>query len=231
MSDPFCQNQSQYYLAELYPLQYRVLYSVGSVVSDFYLTGGTALSHFYLQHRFSDDLDFFVNRIDGFKNQVQSVFKQLRDDHISFDVGSQYEDFVSILAREKQTVLKIDFVNDVAAHFGGFHSNRLFPKIDSWQNILSNKICALSRLEAKDFVDIIFIAKSFPFNWEEMISNAREKDEWVEPVSVSELFKGMPLELLKPIKWMQPVDYHLIYDTLKVISKDVLLGRSNSLLT
>ena len=25
----------------------------------FYFTGGTALSHYYLQHRYSDDLDFF----------------------------------------------------------------------------------------------------------------------------------------------------------------------------
>lgn len=27
----------------------------------FYLTGGTALWHFYLNHRYSEDLDFFVN--------------------------------------------------------------------------------------------------------------------------------------------------------------------------
>jgi hypothetical protein len=29
--------------------------------TDFYLTGGTALSRVYLHHRFSDDLDLFVN--------------------------------------------------------------------------------------------------------------------------------------------------------------------------
>lgn len=28
---------------------------------EFYLTGGTALSAFYLQHRLSEDLDFFTN--------------------------------------------------------------------------------------------------------------------------------------------------------------------------
>jgi hypothetical protein len=27
---------------------------------EFFLTGGTALSAFYLQHRYSDDLDFFT---------------------------------------------------------------------------------------------------------------------------------------------------------------------------
>jgi len=30
-------------------------------LNRFYLTGGTAVSRAYLQHRFSDDLDLFVN--------------------------------------------------------------------------------------------------------------------------------------------------------------------------
>lgn len=29
------------------------------LASHFYFSGGTALSHYYLQHRFSEDLDFF----------------------------------------------------------------------------------------------------------------------------------------------------------------------------
>ena len=34
--------------------------SQSKVITDtFYLTGGTALSEFYLQHRLSEDLDFF----------------------------------------------------------------------------------------------------------------------------------------------------------------------------
>ncbi|MDR1421550.1 MAG: nucleotidyl transferase AbiEii/AbiGii toxin family protein, partial [Coriobacteriales bacterium] len=37
---------------------------VQSCKTPFYLTGGTALSRIYYAHRFSDDLDFFVNRCD-----------------------------------------------------------------------------------------------------------------------------------------------------------------------
>jgi predicted nucleotidyltransferase component of viral defense system len=33
--------------------------SVPSFVNHFYFTGGTALAKYYLQHRFSEDLDFF----------------------------------------------------------------------------------------------------------------------------------------------------------------------------
>ncbi|MCX6791217.1 MAG: nucleotidyl transferase AbiEii/AbiGii toxin family protein [Candidatus Gribaldobacteria bacterium] len=35
------------------------------ICQNFYLTGGTALAEFYLQHRFSEDLDFFSeNEVD-----------------------------------------------------------------------------------------------------------------------------------------------------------------------
>jgi len=33
-----------------------------AVCEHFYLTGGTALAEFYLEHRFSEDLDFFSER-------------------------------------------------------------------------------------------------------------------------------------------------------------------------
>ena len=47
----------------LTPNQHRLLeYAAKSptVAEHFYLTGGTALAEFYLQHRVSEDLDFFT---------------------------------------------------------------------------------------------------------------------------------------------------------------------------
>lgn len=41
--------------------------------------------------------------------------------------------------------LKIDLVNDVEAHFGEFIYSKELGKIDSLENILSNKISALFR--------------------------------------------------------------------------------------
>ncbi len=49
------------YFDLLYPFQDEVLRVVSGLETDFYLTGGTAASRGYLNHRFSDDLDFFVN--------------------------------------------------------------------------------------------------------------------------------------------------------------------------
>ncbi len=55
-----------YYNFQLYPLQDKVLNILSEADHHFYLTGGTALSRQYLHHRYSDDLDFFLNRENDF---------------------------------------------------------------------------------------------------------------------------------------------------------------------
>ncbi|MGD2089262.1 MAG: nucleotidyl transferase AbiEii/AbiGii toxin family protein [Candidatus Aminicenantes bacterium] len=74
----------QYY-KELYVIQDAVFKIVEAY--DFYLTGGTALSRFYLNHRYWDDLDFFVHQkeaieelmvFDLLKTFPAHMFKQIR---------------------------------------------------------------------------------------------------------------------------------------------------------
>ena len=55
-------NLPVFYFDTLYPLQDRVLNIVKKLDTGFYLTGGTASSRGYLQHRFSDD--FIVRLFD-----------------------------------------------------------------------------------------------------------------------------------------------------------------------
>lgn len=47
----------------LTPLHKKTLAAIGqtTLADSFYLTGGTALSAFYLEHRYSVDLDFFTS--------------------------------------------------------------------------------------------------------------------------------------------------------------------------
>ena len=49
-----------FYTGTLYPFQDEVLQVVDQSETEFYLSGGTAASRGYLQHRFSDDLGLFV---------------------------------------------------------------------------------------------------------------------------------------------------------------------------
>jgi predicted nucleotidyltransferase component of viral defense system len=67
-----------HYLNSLYPLQDSVLNLLGKVSGAFYLTGGTALGRFYLNHRFSDDLDFFLNRALDFQSQTELAIEELK---------------------------------------------------------------------------------------------------------------------------------------------------------
>jgi predicted nucleotidyltransferase component of viral defense system len=60
-----------HYLNSLYPLQDSVLNTLSKLKIDFYLTGGTALGRHYLKHRYSDDLDFFLNRALDFQTQTE----------------------------------------------------------------------------------------------------------------------------------------------------------------
>ena len=50
----------------LYAVQDDLMKIVQDQEVDFYLTGVTALSRCYLNHRYSDDLDFFVNEAPDF---------------------------------------------------------------------------------------------------------------------------------------------------------------------
>jgi|GEM_PF-2304594 len=52
-----------WYQNKLYPLQDTVCASIAEAKGslELYLTGGTCLSRCYLDHRYSDDLDFFYH--------------------------------------------------------------------------------------------------------------------------------------------------------------------------
>jgi predicted nucleotidyltransferase component of viral defense system len=45
---------------QMQKLQGKALKILADKIDDFYLTGGTALSQFYFQHRISEDLGFFT---------------------------------------------------------------------------------------------------------------------------------------------------------------------------
>ena len=63
----------EYYQDRLFPLQDKVLCLLQEVESPFYLTGGTALSRCYLYHRYSDDLDLFLNDDPNFKAHCNDI--------------------------------------------------------------------------------------------------------------------------------------------------------------
>jgi predicted nucleotidyltransferase component of viral defense system len=176
----------KYYTHDLYPFQDLVLKLIMEVDNTFYLTGGTALGRHYLKHRYSDDLDLFVNREKNFKQLSNKIISQLKDNFSEIEIALLSENFARIFIHNEENPLKIEFVNDVLFHIGEIQLATFFHRVDSWENILSNKICALSRDEAKDVADLIFLSMKNTFTWETMINYAREKDTWVNEIEVSQ---------------------------------------------
>lgn len=219
-----------YYQNTLYPLQDKVLEIVGKLPVGFYLTGGTALSRGYLHHRYSDDLDFFVNGVSDFKVQVNTVIKALGNAGHRIDTSVADDGFARIFVFEDERSLKLDFVNDVPFRAGTSVFTPLFIKTDNLNNILSNKVTALGRYATKDVVDIVYICESFKFNWEAVMNDAAEKDLWVNPINVTQVLDQFPFEKLLEINWMiESPSADWFSSRINQIIADILDGSENSL--
>jgi len=219
----------KYYQNRVFPFQDKILQVIQEMKVPFYLTGGTALSRCYLNHRYSDDLDLFVNADPDFKTYCERVIKSMKEmPGWELQVGTVAETFVRLMLEKEGTILKIDFVNDIEFHWGGFEQCAIYNRVDNWRNILSNKFCALSRRDVKDLVDILFIAKTYHFNWEEVLDEAKQKDLWADPIEICKIIKECPLELFHSIKWISPEDIEELYLSLRGLHDDIFWGRDNS---
>lgn len=102
-----------------YIIQNSVLELMKPVLNGFYLTGGTALGRVYLNHRFSEDLDFFVNADPNFKNKLNPIEKKLHDTFsLLHEQTVSYEDFTWFYIESEVVSLKIEFINDVLYRCG-----------------------------------------------------------------------------------------------------------------
>ncbi len=231
----------KYYEESLYPFQDGILNIVKRIDVPFYLTGGTALSRFYSPVRYSDDLDFFVNRDPEFSKWSERLYTELEIESrqesfaVLYDRVVRYEDYVQLFVEQKSNhdkgvILKIDLVNDVAAHYGNIEWDDTLGRVDSWRNILSNKVSALYRVEAKDVIDLWALSRIKAFNWAEIMREACSKEAGLDPVVLYDLLKSFPREELSAIKWIGqgPVEDSILCD-LSVMADEVFEGVENSL--
>ncbi len=222
--------QKDYYQNTLYPLQDKVLSVTSALPVDFYLTGGTALSRAYLHHRYSDDLDFFVNDSKQFKIQMQHILAGFKNAALNFSVIILDDGFARLQVNEGKASLKLDFVNDVTFRCGSLVSTELFLRTDNIENILSNKISALGRYAAKDLIDIIYICGVHAFDWEKIMADAQLKDVWVNEVEVARMIEQFPISKIDEINWIgSPPASAWISERIAVILGDIITGKRNSL--
>lgn len=131
------------------------LITLPEISNNFFLTGGTALSVFYLHHRKSNDIDLFSIDPQDISQIGFQIIRMWPGDIVTINQSSH---FMSILFQN----VKVDFVIDPVSkienrpkyRFENGHS----LQIDTLTNIVSNKFCTLvSRTEPKDFIDFFYI--------------------------------------------------------------------------
>lgn len=214
----------------LYRLQDKVFHALTGYYGTLYLTGGTVLGRFYLNHRYSDDMDWFTHADNSFKNTVSKI-RTVIEMHFMTGKGSPvlYDDFIRIWIRDDHCELKIEFVNDVPARWGEIHIVNNIP-VDNPGNILSNKLSAIvGRDEPKDVFDIISISQNFSFNWGKVFEQSARKTIVAEQ-NVAERLATFPSELLSKNPWLfQSLNHKDIKNHLEIIADDFLFARDNSL--
>ena len=163
----------------LTPQQRSLLSAVGCspLGQDFFLTGGTALAAFYLEHRYSVDLDFFTANpaaVAQVPATMQAIAARLGA-QVAFTriLGTFLECFVRLPDGER---LELDFAQDTPYRLEPtrYHAE-LGIQIDNPTDIACNKLSALfDRAEPKDFVDVYFVSREMiPF--EQLVALTRQK--------------------------------------------------------
>jgi len=220
---------SRYYEESLYPIQDGVLRVISRSGTDFFLTGGTALSRAYYNHRYSDDLDFFVNQSQSFSEQLDTVLDLLSDNGYAWSTNEGYirsESYAALYVRKNSDVLlKLDFVNDTVPLFGEIIATDLFYRTDSVINILSNKLSAIYRYAPKDVADIREIALRESVDWAQAIQDARQKEAGIELTYISQILAGIPKKEFESIAWVKKPSWEEFREDINRIVYDMLAGQ------
>ncbi len=141
----------------------------------FRLTGGTALSAFYLEHRVSEDLDFFSSEKVPFYS-LERVLKAM-DCVSEISYTKKYDRNLFQIKLQDASPLKVEFTFYPLKNIEGLHSIERI-RVDSFLDIVVNKICAIAdRRDVKDFVDLYWALKKGNLSLSRLMDLAEKKCE------------------------------------------------------
>jgi len=216
-------NISAFYFDVLYPFQDHVIQAINQADTEFYLTGGTAASRGYLQHRFSDDLDYFVNDDNRFGLWVERIIQALNRDW-RCEVLMKEERFARLNLVQKNISLKIEMINDVPARVGNIQNHSILGRLDSAENILANKVTALlDREEPKDLADIWGFCCQKNLSLQTAITEAQSKAAGVFPADLGRVLCSVQKEDWESIRWIQAPPAEIFISQLNQLGESLLL--------
>lgn len=148
------------------------------ILKNFYLSGGTALSSWYLHHRESYDLDFFTDRpFDGEKiaQWIKQNEKQL--DYQMLAVDDDFGFYTFMFRYQDNTRFKVDFSHYTSRRLTkGVYWKGL--EIDSMYEIAVNKVHTIrTRPRERDYIDLYCILKQTNWTIDKLLTDADRKFE------------------------------------------------------
>lgn len=162
-----------------------------TIVRDFYWTGGTVLSEFYLQHRDSEDIDLFTEGNEVQIGPINSLIKK-----IGGVIGAKKISYTQYFGLHTYTY-ELDEESKLKVDFNYYPFTRLKKggdfnglRYDSVLDIAVNKIETIAqRIRSRDFIDLYMIIKKYNFAIPQLIKIARSKfDHYTDPVQLAGKF-------------------------------------------
>lgn len=172
----------------------------------FFLTGGSALGLFYLDHRRSYDLELFTSdEVEG--KELQNLFlwvaAEIGADCQVLRTAPDFHRFRLVRGEERELV---DAVVDRAPQLDEQKATFDGIRVDTLREIIANKLTILlSRSEVKDVVDLYFLEQA---SHDILTAIPDAKDGGWGPAVVSMLLDGLDFTELPPwlLRTLTPAD-------------------------
>lgn len=189
----------------LKPIHRRFLEAVNQekyLTQNYYWTGGTVLSEFYLHHRDSEDIDLFTEDKEVYLPSVEKFIQKFAKQNKAQDIThTTYLGLESFKLTFPNFIFKVDFNY---YPFPRINKGERWKSIDidSLLDVAVNKVHTISmRPRTRDFVDIYFILKTGNFNFNYLILQAKAKFDWhIDPIQLGH--KLMKVVTMKDIPKM-----------------------------
>jgi predicted nucleotidyltransferase component of viral defense system len=160
----------------------------------FYLSGGTALSAFYLRHRRSDDLDFFTRDRAALAGTDGRVARAAEAAGLAIERVTREPEavryFLSGDTDKNHPLVKCELMFDPPPYFAD-PVNFSGIWVDDLRSIAINKLTIITRMDPKDYFDRYFIDKTGQFRFEDLIAQAKQKLLGLDDLALAAHFKAV----------------------------------------
>ena len=173
---------------------------------DFFLTGGSALGIFYLEHRLSYDLDFFTCEPTVewhlLENLVRGIAADIQAECHALTASPDFHRYQIVRPPESEI---LDFVIERIPQLDEKKNDFDGVRVDTIREIMVNKICALiHRCELKDVLDLYYLQRK-GYSVRDYLKETKRKEAGLDPAMISFLLSRLKIDI-DPDYLLAPLD-------------------------